>query len=518
MDQTAQHPHGKWLVLAAVCLAGMMMPLAFTAPGIAIPAISHDLGGSALALAWVVNGFILAFGSAVMAAGALADRFGRKRMFTIGVIAFGLISLAQVFVPDLLTLNILRALQGMAAAMAMAGGSASLAHEFDGTARTHAYSLLGTSFGTGLAIGPLWSGFVIEHFGWRSIFLTCVVLSVMVLIFGVPRMRESRDPQAKGVDIWGTITFTATLLLLTLGILQGPQSGWASLPTLAMLVGSAIALAIFIQVERTHPRSMLDLQLFRNWRFIGAQALPSGTAFSFVVPLVILPIRFIGIEGYDPVHAGMMMVPLSLPMLIVPLLAALSTRWIAASTLCLIGFVISSVGLLWLGTVPPGAAQTDFVWPMLLIGVGASLPWGLMDDLAISVVAKERAGMAAGFFATVRLASESLALAIVAAVLAGLLQVIMLRELGSNVPAVALGNALAAGDLAQAHGLLPQTSHATWLHVYGSAFQTMTFLLAGLTLATGLLAFFTLRRAPARQAEPVLVPVTIAAQSGSCPQ
>ena len=496
MTQHAQE-RSKWLVLSAVCLAGMMMPLSFTAPGIAIPAISKEFGGSTLALAWVVNAFILAFGSAVMAAGALADRFGRKRMFTWGIVAFGLTSLAQTFAPDLTTLIVLRTLQGIAAATAMAGGSASLAHEFDGPARTHAYSLLGTSFGVGLAIGPVWAGFLIEHMGWRAIFMTSVVISALVLIFGVPRMHESRDPGAKGVDVWGTLSFTALLLLLNLGIMQGPQTGWASLPTLALLVGALVCLVVFIQVERTHPRSMLDLALFRNRRFLGAQALPFGTAFSFVVPLILLPVRFIGVEGWDPVHAGLMMVPLAAPMLIVPFLAALLTRWFAAATLCLAGFVISTVALVWLSTVPPGSLATDFMWPMLLIGVGAGLPWGLMDDLAISVVARERAGMATGFFATVRVAGESVSLAITGAVLVGLLQAAVLRHLPGNVPVVDLANTLAAGDVHQAGLAWQGVAHGQWLHIYGEAFHDMTLALAALTFVAGLLAFMTLRVAHA---------------------
>ncbi|SMC16339.1 Major Facilitator Superfamily protein [Andreprevotia lacus DSM 23236] len=496
----AENPQGKWLVLGAVCLAGMMMPLSFTAPGIAIPAISKSLGGSALALAWVVNGFILSFGSAVMAAGALADRFGRKLMFKYGIIAFGLLSLLQVFVPNLGSLIALRALQGIAAATAMAGGSASLAHAFDGKARTQAYSLLGTSFGVGLAAGPVWAGFVIEQFGWRGIFLTSAVLSVLVVLFGVPRMHESRDPDAKGVDVWGTITFTVMLLLLTLGIMQGPQQGWDSWPVLGLLIGAVVALAVFIQVERLHPRSMLDLSLFRNRRFLGAQALPLGTAFSFVVPLIILPMRFIGIEGYGPVKAGLLMVPLSAPMLFVPFLGALLTRWLASSTLCAIGFAISAVGLFWLATVAPGAPAGDFVLPLLLMGTGAGLPWGLMDDLAISVVAKERAGMATGFFATVRVAGESLSLAIVGAILVGLLQAGLNSRLGSDAPVVALGNALAAADLPQAHALYPLAGQGTWLQIYGGAVHDMTLALAVLTILSGAVAFLTLRRAPAHAA------------------
>ncbi|KAF0812869.1 Multidrug resistance protein Stp [Andreprevotia sp. IGB-42] len=515
MPHVQSNPSGKWLVLAAVCLAGMMMPLSFTAPGIAIPAISKDLGGSALTLAWVVNGFILAFGSAVMAAGALADRFGRKKMFRNGIIAFGLLSLLQVFAPDLGSLIALRALQGIAAATAMAGGSASLAHAFDGKSRTHAYSLLGTSFGVGLAAGPVWAGFVIEQFGWRGIFLTSTVLSVLVLIFGVPRMQESRDPGAKGVDIWGTITFTVMLLLLTLGIMQGPQSGWGSPLVIGLLIGAAAFLAIFIQVEKLHPRSMLDLSLFRNQRFLGAQALPLGTAFSFVVPLIILPIRFIGIEGYEPVKAGLMMVPLSAPMLFVPFLGALLTRWFAASTLCAVGFATSALALLWLATVAPGAPAADFIWPMFLIGVGAGLPWGLMDDLAISVVAKERAGMATGFFATVRVAGESLSLAVVGAILVGLLQAGLARQLGNAASLVEIANALAAADIPQAQALQAGVSHAGWLQIYGNAFHHMTLALAALTFVSGLIAFLTLRRAhAAHSALPEPVQASLQANAG----
>ncbi|GAA5787476.1 MFS transporter [Chitiniphilus shinanonensis] len=499
MTQTEPHS-GKWLVLAAVCLAGIMMPLSFTAPGIAIPAISRDLGGSALALAWVVNGFILAFGSAVMAAGALADRFGRKRMFRNGIAAFGLLSLAQVFAPDLPSLIALRALQGVAAATAMAGGSASLAHAFDGKARTQAYSLLGTSFGVGLAFGPVWAGFLIEQFGWRAIFATSVLISVVVLAVGVPRMHESRDPGAKGVDVWGTVTFTGMLLLLTLGIMEGPQIGWTSPLVIGLLLGALALLAAFIQVERTHPRSMLDLSLFRNRRFLGAQALPFGTAFSFVVPLIILPIRFIGIEGYDPVRAGTMMIPLSAPMLVVPFLGALLTRWVSAAALCLTGFAISALALLWLALVPPGAPTGDFIWPLLLTGIGAGLPWGLMDDLAISVVPRERAGMATGFFATVRVAGESLSLAIVGAVLVGALQAGLATQLHGQPPLVPLANALAAADLPQAQALWPGVAHAQWLAIYGQAFQVMTLALAAMTALFGAVAYLTLRRAHAPQA------------------
>ncbi len=159
MDANMKAAHtGKTIVLAAVCLAGLMMPLSFTGPAVATPAIARDLGGSPVALAWVVNAFVLAFGSFVLAAGTLADQYGRKRIFRLGVLGFTILSAISTFAPGLVALDLLRGAQGIAAAMVMAGGAASLAQEFEGPARTRAFSLLGTTFGVGLAFGPIWSG------------------------------------------------------------------------------------------------------------------------------------------------------------------------------------------------------------------------------------------------------------------------------------------------------------------------------------------------------------------------
>ncbi|GAA0525701.1 MFS transporter [Pigmentiphaga daeguensis] len=357
MDANMKAAHtDKTIVLAAVCLAGLMMPLSFTGPAVATPAIARDLGGSPVALAWVVNAFVLAFGSFVLAAGTLAQ-------------------------------------------------------EFEGPARTRAFSLLGTTFGVGLAFGPIWSGLLIEHFGWRSIFLTGAVIGALVLLFGVPRMRETRDPDARGMDGWGTLTFTVALSLLIFGIVTGPQYGWTGTATLALLGAALAMLAAFVAIELKRARPMLDLSLFRYPRFVGVQLLPLATAVCYVVLLILLPIGFIGVEGYSELKAGMMMIPLSLPMAIVPFLAGLLARRYPAGALSAGGLVIAAAGLAWLATMPVGQQSMAIIWPMLLIGIGTGLPWGLMDDLSVSVVPKERAGMATGIFSTMRLAGEAVALA-----------------------------------------------------------------------------------------------------------
>lgn len=210
----------KMLVLAAICLSALVLPLSFTGGAVATPAIGRDLGGSAVALTWITNAFMLTFGSLLMAAGALADVYGRKRVFAIGMMLFTAASLAQSLAPSVFWLDILRAVQGVAGAAALASGSAALAQEFDGHARTRAFSMLGTTFGIGLAFGPLVAGGLIEAFSWRAIFVFTGLIGIIAMVFGLPRMRETRDPGATGLDWPGTITFSGVLALFTFGVIQ----------------------------------------------------------------------------------------------------------------------------------------------------------------------------------------------------------------------------------------------------------------------------------------------------------
>ncbi|WP_083439143.1 MFS transporter [Herbaspirillum autotrophicum] len=485
----------KILVLAAVCLAGLMLPFSFTGPAVATPAIARAFGGSTVALNWVVNIFILAFGSCVMAAGALADQLGRKRVFRIGVIWFTLASLLMSFAPNLFTLNLLRAVQGVAAAATMSGGAAALAQEFEGQARTRAFSLLGTTFGVGLAFGPLWSGYLIDWFGWRAVFATDVVLGALVLIFGLPHMRETRNPDAGGLDWPGTLTFTGALLLLTCGIMQGPQSGWSSIPVILLFGGFVILLGLFITIELRVARPMLDLSLFRYPRFVGVQSLPIATAFCYVVLLITLPIQFVGIEGYDEVSAGLMMIPLSAPIMFVPLIASMLAKKIPAGLLAGIGLLLATVGLLWLSTIDIGTQTNAIIWPLLLIGLGAGLPWGLMDDLSVSVVPKERAGMATGIFTTMRVAGEAIAIAITGAIVSAFSWSSLHTRLAAPADAGALrelANRVASGDLTQLPpGLV--MNHAALVGVYADAYHATLLILALVTLIGALISLSVLR-------------------------
>jgi MFS family permease len=492
---TATHSVRQTLVLLAVCIAAITMPFNFTAAAVALPAIGRAFGGTPMEINWVTNAFMLTFGSFLMVAGALADSFGRKKVFISGVAAFALSSAALTFAPNMTTFDILRAAQGIGAAAAFSGGMSALAQVFDGPARIRAFSFVGSSFGIGLAFGPIAAGVMIEAFGWHVIFLLITVLAAVAFTLAVRYMRESRNPDAAGIDWPGAITFTWALGVFTFGILKVPETGWGDPLVLALFAIAILSFAAFVMIEHRVAQPMLDLTLFRFPRFVGVQLLAAAPAYAFVVLLLLLPIRFVGIEGMSEIEAGRLMIALSAPLLILPIVAGYLTRWFSPSTLCGTGLLVSAAGLYWLSHVPVGSTSIEMALPMLVIGVGISLPWGLMDGLAVSVVPKERAGMATGIFSTTRVAGEGVAVAVVTA----LLSAFTANRMTDLTPATA-GNIVAAaqhlvtGDMTGASSFLPAAGHAALAQGYSAAFSTLLLVLTSITVLTAAVVFLFLDR------------------------
>ncbi len=477
--------------LSTVCLSAVILPISFSGGAVATSAIGNDLGGSAAALNWITNAFMLTFGSFLMVMGTLADQFGRKKMLLLGLTGFMITSLLLIFVPQTMFLNLLRALQGIAAAAALSGGAATLAQAFSGKTHTWAFSMLGTTFGIGLAFGPILTGILIENFGWRSIFVVSASIAALALFLGHRSIQESYNPDRTQIDWLGPITFTGALSVFTFGIIQAPTNGWFSLSIIALLTCSLILIILFIYIELHLTKPMLDLSLFRYPRFIGVQILPIATCYGFVVLLVLLPLRFIGIEGYSEIHTGLLMIALSAPMLIVPTLAAALTHWFSAGTISATGLLIAAVGLFWLSQTSPIDAGYNLIVPLFLIGLGTGMPWGLMDGLSVSVVPKERAGMAAGIFNTMRVAGEAIALVIVSAILSALIQT-NLQSLANDYSPESISHLaqnLAIGNTQYATIMLP-TIHTDFLvQSYNIAFQYLLYILITITILSALIIF-----------------------------
>lgn len=510
MDKTpsAAAPDDRYKVLVAICISAIIIPLVFTGPAISTPAVGRDLGGDQSTLAWIVNAYAIAFGGCVMAAGAIGDQIGRKRCFVAGLWVFVATSLLIGLTPNLLLLNLLRAAEGVGGALVLTSATSLLAQEFEDAQRTRAFSFLGTAFGVGLAFGPMASGFLIEHLGWRSLYFAIALVAALILLLGTPGMRESRDPEARGIDWPGTLLFTAALVSLTFGIVRGPQDGWASLRVLSLLGGTVLLLGAFIAVELRRPRPMLELSLFRYPRFIGVQLLPVATGFSFIALIVYLPIWFIVIQGRDAFTAGLAILPLTAPMLVVPLLAGRMARHVSPGLLSGIGFLISALGAwLLMGLSPDGSYWTMAI-PMLLIGIGNGLPWGLMDALSVSVLPKERAGVAAGIFTTMRVAGEAIAIAAIGAALIGLTaeNLRMAAEAGSislpaNATAIAsqIGASSGHGSSNGSGSAMDRTIVELAHRAYVSAFHSICGVLAVFSILTAVVCILMLRQSADRQ-------------------
>ncbi|ACF51416.1 MFS transporter [Stenotrophomonas maltophilia] len=484
----AAESSARGLVLAG-CLTALIIPLSIASPAVAIPAIRAALGGSPAELSWMINAYLLTYGSTTLVAGGLADLYGRRRIWILGALLFAIVTGLIPLMPDVAWMNGMRLLQGMAAAAAFAGAMASLAQVFDGQARARVFSLIGTTFGAGAAGGPLLAGGLIDGLGWEWVFFLPALLAALTVPLIAVTSVESKNSGSPRLDWLGAATFTLSLGSLTYAMIVLPEFGGLHPQTLVPLLLSVVLLAAFIAVERSHRTPLLDLELLRNRRFVGVQILAVAPAFCYVVLLVMLPAGFIGVEGLRPTEAGLAMAALSGPLLVVPLASGYLLRWIPARALCCAGLLIAAAGLAWLAQVFESPPQR---WmPMLAIGIGIGLPWGIMDGLAVSVVGKEQAGMAAGIFNAMRLAGDAIALAVVGIMLSAGISRSMMLEVGHV--ARATSHKLSMGDLAGVAQELPGVSRTVLAQAYLGAVHSQLLILAAATVISALVLWYLLR-------------------------
>ncbi|RFU39245.1 MFS transporter, partial [Actinomadura logoneensis] len=314
-----------------------------------------------------------------------------------------------------------------------------LATAFDGAARTRAFAAMGSAAGFGLAVGPTLSGWLVGGLGWRATFALHAAMLALALL-GAGSVPESRAAERPRMDVPGALLFVAALSALVLGAVQGPQWGWTGPAVLGLLGGGVVLLAVFgaVQTRRTAP--LLDLTLLRDRRFLALCLVPVVTTFGFVTLLTYLPTYLVGAGGMSAVRAGTVMLLLTGPVLAAPPLAgALVTRGVSPRALIGLSLLLFAVGDGWLTVIEPGSSTWTVAPPLLLAGLGAGLSFGINDGLAMSLVAPDRAGMAAGFLNTMRLGSEAIVITVFGAVLVSLV--------GARVPSRALAERVAAGDL-----------------------------------------------------------------------
>src|SRR5262245_60388884 len=318
---------GRGWTLGAVCTATFMLLLDITIVNVALPAIARALDASFSDLQWVVDAYALGLATCVLTAGALADLFGRKRLFVIGVVLFTVASAACGLANDALFLIVARGIQGIGGAIMFATSLALISQEFHGRERGTAFGLWGATVGAAVAIGPLAGGVLTSWLSWRWIFLVNIPIGSGAVALSVPKLRESRDPDHSRLDPVGLVTLTGGLFCLILALIEGNERGWSSDVIIGLLAAAALLLAAFVASQAVETMSMVDLGLFRRPAFVGAQITAFAISSSMFAMFLYLTLYLQNILGLSPLQTGLRFLPLSIVSFVTaPIAGRLSTR------------------------------------------------------------------------------------------------------------------------------------------------------------------------------------------------
>ena len=408
----------KWWTLGALCFALFMIMLDNTIVNVALPAIQRDLGISRSELEWTVAAYALTFASLLLTGGKLGDLFGRKRIFLIGVAVFTASSLFCGLSSGAGELIAARAVQGIGAALMMPATLSIISATFAARERGMAIGIWAGVSAMALAIGPLLGGIITEHISWNWIFYVNVpigVVGILTSVFVVPESRDTSHEQR--LDLPGLVSSGVGLLALVYALIEGHSYGWGSARILALFAVAALALGAFVLLELRQRLPMLDLGLFRNGTFAGANVVAILVTVAMFGIFVFFPIYMQTLRGWSPIQAGAALLPWTLMIVILaPIAGKLSdrvgSRWLMAG-----GMTVVALCCLELSTVSLHSTFWHLLPGFLLGGIGMSFVMTPMSAAAMGAVSVDKAGVASGVLNTFRQVGVALGIAITGAII-----------------------------------------------------------------------------------------------------
>jgi EmrB/QacA subfamily drug resistance transporter len=392
----------KWWTLLAVCIATFMLLLDITIVNTALPYIERALDASFTDLQWVIDAYALGLAGLLLTGGSLADRFGRRLVFVIGLGVFTGASLVCGLSGSPLMLNVARAVQGIGGALMFATALALLANAFAPNERGTAFGLWGATTGAAVAVGPLVGGALTEGLGWEFIFFVNIPIGIGAIAMTLAKVQESSDPAHGRIDWAGLVTFSGGLTCLVFALIRGNAEGWGSALILGLLAAAAVLLLAFVAAELRARLPMFDLALFRNPSFDGASIAAFVLSAAMFSMFLYLTLYIQNALGYTALQAGLRFLPVTLlSFLVAPVSGKLSerygVRWFIAAGLAIVG-----IGLLLMRGVEPGDDWTALLAGFMVAGGGIGLVNPAIATAAIGVVEPRRSGMASGINSTFR--------------------------------------------------------------------------------------------------------------------
>ena len=386
----------RW-TLAVVCAATAMLMLDIAVVNTALSAMAADLDTGLSGLQWVVDAYTLPLAATVLTAGALADRFGRRRLFGLGLGVFTATSVLCAAAQSITMLNVSRAAQGVGAAVMFAVSLAVLSNAFPRTdQRMKALAAYGATMGGSFAIGPLVGGALTSGLDWRWIFLINLPLGLGCLWIVRRFVTESMNPRAPRVDLPGLVTITGGLFLLVFALLRGNDEGWGSATIVACFGGAAVLLCAFLAVEARVAQPMLPLRFFRNPSFSGAQVAAFGLSASLFAMWLYMTLYLQQILGLSAIEAGLVYVPGTMLNFFVAGSMASVGQKVSPRVLIATGLALVGGGQAVLTIVTVDSSWWLFLPGLLVAMVGVGILNPTVSQVALSSAPAEQSGLAAG--------------------------------------------------------------------------------------------------------------------------
>jgi EmrB/QacA subfamily drug resistance transporter len=452
----------KWWTLIAVCAGIFMLLLDVTIVIVAQPAIQTGLHAGLSDVQWTLDAYALTLAALMLTSGVLADRYGRKLLFSIGLTIFTLGSLLCGLAVSPLMLIASRSGQGVGGAMMFATSLALLGNSFRGKDRGTAFGVWGAVVGIATAVGPVLGGVITTDWNWRGIFLVNVPVGVLALAVTVWRVEESRSPSPKPPDWPGFLLLTAGLFSLVYGLIRAGENSWSDTGVIISLAAGVVLLAAFGMTESRVAHPMFDLSLLRVPTFTGASIAAFAMNGSLFAVLLYFVIYLQDVLGYSALGAGLRVAIISVAQLVTAALAGRLSERVPARWLIGPGLLLVGIGLIVMGGISGDSSWTHLIPGFIVSGLGAGLVNPPLASTVIGVVPPDRAGMASGANNTFRQVGIAAGIAALGSIFTSAIG----RHLPGALPpslagsAPAMGNALRQGSVAQSLVSVPAADRA----------------------------------------------------------
>ncbi len=411
-------PRTGWTLLL-VSAALFMVTLDNLVVTTALPRIRVDLGASLSGLEWIVNAYTLSFAVLLMTGAALGDRFGRRRVMTIGLSIFTGASAVAALAPNTTVLIAARAVQGAGAALVLPLTLTLLSEAFPAGRRGVALGIWSGISGLGVALGPVIGGAVVSGISWQWIFWINVPIGLIVVPLALARLTESRGPN-KALDLRGVALASGGLLGIVYALVRANALGWTSATVLASAAGGAALLAGFVAWEQRAKAPMLPMRFFRSRAFSATNGVSLAMYFGMFGAIFLLAQFFQTAQGYSPLEAGLRTLPwTAMPIFVAPVAGLLSDR-IGSRPLMFTGLALQATALGWLATeLSPTLAYGRMIVPFILAGAGMALVFAPAANAVLGAVRPEEAGQASGATNAIREVGGVLGVTVLASVFSG---------------------------------------------------------------------------------------------------